>query len=61
MAKFPIHRNGWSHVRYMILQACQYWHIKCSIYGRSSRHEFLVNNETSVQKENNQHGFDFEF
>ena len=48
------------HMRITILQACQYLHVKCSIYGGSSRHKLLLNNATSVEK-NNQHSFDFGF
>ena len=58
MVKFPILRNGWSIARYTILQVSLYLHVKCSIYGHSSRYELLVNNATSVEK-NIKHGFDF--
>ena len=60
MVKFPILRNGWLHMRYSILQAYQYLHVKCCIYGHSSRHKLFVNNVMSVEK-NNKHGFDFGF
>ncbi|KAG8336741.1 hypothetical protein J6590_039821 [Homalodisca vitripennis] len=52
MVKFPILRNGWSHTRFAISQTCQHLHIKCSIHGCSSRHEFLLNNVMSVGKNN---------
>lgn len=60
MVKFPILGNGWSHAYYAKSKACQYMHVKCRIYGHSSRHELHVNSAMSLEN-SNQHGFDFWF